>query len=119
MASLADLEAICLALPQVTGEGANFAVGRKALCWPYLARTTPRARREAVPGVLAIRSALETQDMLIAAAPDRFFDDDHYRGYPAVLARLDAVGVDELQGLLRSAWRLQATPALLKAHNTP
>jgi hypothetical protein len=41
-----------------------------------------------VPGVIAMRCRIETKELLIEAAPDRFFDDDHYRGYPAVLVRL-------------------------------
>ena len=52
--------------------------------------------------------------MLIAAAPGRFFDDDHYRGYPAVLVRLDAIDADELDPLLRSAWRLIAPRRIVR-----
>ncbi len=61
-----------------------------------------------MPGVVAIRCDIAAKDMLLESAPDRFFDDDHYRGYPAVLVRLEAVDVDELAGLLQAAWRIQA-----------
>ncbi|MDB5483067.1 MAG: hypothetical protein JWO83_4120 [Caulobacteraceae bacterium] len=52
--------------------------------------------------MLAVRCDLETKEMLIAAAPERFFDDDHYRGYPAVLVRLHAIDVDEFGPLSRA-----------------
>jgi hypothetical protein len=39
--------------------------------------------------------------MLNEAAPERFFDDEHYRGYPAALVRLDNIEEDELATLLR------------------
>jgi hypothetical protein len=41
--------------------------------------------------------------MLLAAAPDRFFDEDHYRGYPAILVRLAAIEAEELAALLADA----------------
>ncbi|MBI8988165.1 MmcQ/YjbR family DNA-binding protein, partial [Corynebacterium sp. CCM 8863] len=55
--------------------------------------------------------------MLIEAAPERFFDDAHYRGYPAVLVRLAEIDADELAGLLRTAWTLVAPKALVKRHS--
>jgi hypothetical protein len=36
--------------------------------------------------------------MPVMAAPDRFFDDDHYRGYPALLVRGPAIEEDEFAG---------------------
>ena len=48
------------------------------------------------------------------AAPERFFDDDHYRGYPAVLVRLGAIDEAELAGLLVGAWRILAPKALVR-----
>jgi hypothetical protein len=107
-----------LALPEVeAGESEDslaFSVRGKGLSWPYLARATPKGRRELVPGVLAVRCRLEKKELLLEAAPEIFFEDDHYRGYPAVLVRLDAVGEDELAALLKGAWRLQAPKSLVK-----
>ncbi|WP_269514831.1 MmcQ/YjbR family DNA-binding protein [Brevundimonas subvibrioides] len=119
MASPDDLARIALSLPGVVGEGVDFAIGRKAICWTYLARATPRGRREPVDGVVAIRCDLTAKEMLIATVPDRFFDDDHYRGYPAVLARLDALDPSELAGLLQTAWSLQAPARLKKTPREP
>ena len=64
--------------------------------------------------VLAVRCPIEKKEMLVEAAPERFFDDDHYRGFPAVLVRLPRIDEYELGALLREAWRLQA-PKTLKA----
>lgn len=112
MATSADLARIALALPGVTGESVNYGVGKKGLCWAWLARAKPKARREVVPGIVAIRCDLAAKEMLIETAPDRFFDDDHYRGYPAVLARLETLDISELEGLIRSAWTIQAPKSL-------
>jgi hypothetical protein len=118
MVDLATLRRLALDLPEVEAspEGAQLAfdVHGKGIAWSYLVRAHPKARREPVEGVIAVRCLRETKDMLLEAAPDRFFDDDHYRGYPAVLVRLEAIDEDELAGLLTQAWRILAPKALVK-----
>ena len=119
-----DMEAaakLALALPEVTGgigDGGQvgFEVGGKGLAWSYLARPAPKAKRVLVPGVLAVRCQNETKAMLLEAAPDRFFTDDHYRNYPAVLVRLAVIEADERDGLLRGAWKIVAPTAVKKRH---
>jgi hypothetical protein len=112
------LRRLALALPEVEEGSADrplaFSVRGKGLAWSYLARAAPKGRRELVPGVIAIRCELPTKEMLLEAAPATFFDDDHYRGYPAVLVRLAMVEEGELAGLLKRAWRLRAPPSLVK-----
>jgi len=107
-----------LALPEVEAgeseESLSFGVRGKGMSWPYLARATPKGPRELVPGVLAVRCRMEKKEMLLEAAPEIFFEDDHYRGYPAVLVRLDVVGTDELSALLQDAWRVVAPKSLVK-----
>ena len=114
------VERLALSLPEAQGgaEGDRvaFTVGGKGFAWTYLARASPKAPRRAIPDVLAVRCPLETKEMLIEAAPERFFDDDHYRGYPAVLVRLDAIGEDELLGLLWGGWRAVAPRTLAKRY---
>lgn len=121
MVEAKELEALALALPEVTGGiGENgqigFEVGGKGLAWAYLARPAPKARRGLVPGVVAVRCAMETKELLLEAAPERFFTDDHYRGYPAVLVRLAQIESDELAGLLRQAWKIVAPKPIQKRH---
>lgn len=112
------LRGLALALPGAEdappATGFTFRVGAKGFAWTYYERIAPRAPRVARPDVLAVRCDLETKEMLIAAAPDRFFDDDHYRGYPAVLVRLDAIDPAELGPLLRAAWRLSAPKPMVR-----
>jgi hypothetical protein len=43
------------------------------------------------------------------------FTENHYRGFPAVLVRLDKISEKELRALLTAAWRCQAPRALVKA----
>lgn len=121
MADTEQLRALALALPEVTGGVSEsgqigFEVGGKGLAWAYLARPAPKARRVLVPGVVAVRCAMETKELLLEAAPDRFFTDDHYRGYPAVLVRLSEIEADELAGLLRQAWRIVAPKAIARKY---
>jgi hypothetical protein len=115
-----ELSALALSLPEAEGGvhhgQAGFSVGGKGFAWSYLARASPKAKRVLVPGVIAIRCRIETKELLIEAAPERFFDDDHYRGYPAVLVRLAEIETEELAGLLREAWRLVAPKAVAKRH---
>ncbi len=118
MVDLPKIRAAMLALPEVeTGEAEEsltFSVRGKGLSWPYLARATPKGRRELVPGVLAVRCRSETKELLLEAAPGIYFDDDHYRGFPAVLVRLAAVETAELGALLQDAWRVVAPKSLVK-----
>ena len=44
-----------------------------------------------------------------------FFTEPHYDGYLAVLVRLAAIGVDELEELITDAWRSRAPRALVRA----
>jgi hypothetical protein len=60
-------------------------------------------------------SGEDEKQALLAADPAKFFTDDHYRGYPAILVRLPEVDVAELTELLTDAWRIQAPRSLVKA----
>ena len=92
-----------------------FTVGGKGFAWSFMERVAPKKPRVPRIDILAVRCLIETKEMLIEAAPERFFDDDHYRGYPAVLIRLPEIDEDELAGLFREAWRLTAPKPVRKA----
>ena len=119
MADQQTVRRLSLALPEVIetsrgGDHVAFEVaGGKGLVWTFMRRVHPKKPRVPDPDCVAIRCPIERREMLVDAAPDRFFDDDHYRAYPAVLVRLAGIGEDELDGLLRGAWRLSAPKALL------
>jgi len=121
MADLNDLHKIALSLPETTHEEGKIAYGvlnkgkSKGIAWVWLERIDPKKARVPNPAVIAIRvrNTLE-KEMLIEAQPTKFFTEPHYNGFPAILVRLAAVAVDELEALITSAWRCQAPPALVK-----
>src|SRR6476661_2714468 len=53
------------------------------------------------------------RDYLLAAEPDGFYITDHYRDYPAVLARLAALTPERLRGRIEDSWRLMAPKRLI------
>jgi hypothetical protein len=56
--------------------------------------------------------SVDEQEFLVAAQSDVYFITDHYRSYPAVLARLGALEVAECRVRLERAWRLKAPKSL-------
>jgi hypothetical protein len=114
-----DIRRLAIALPHVVetsrgGDHISFEVaGGKGLVWTFMRRVHPKKARIPDPTAVAVRCLIERREMLAEAAPDRFFLDDHYRGYPAALIRLPAIDADEFAGLLRGAWRLSAPKPLL------
>ncbi len=62
--------------------------------------------------VVFLTESVEEQLFLCDALPKVFFITDHYRGYPAVLARLSALRVGEARTRLRTAWRTRAPKRL-------
>lgn len=84
------------------------AVTGKGFAWSFNERVHPKKPRVPRLDILAVRCPFERKALLLEAAPDRFFDDDHYRGFPAVLVRLPAIEEDELAALFRDAWDLAA-----------
>ena len=59
-------------------------------------------------------SSVEEQDFLIEMAPAVYYITDHYKGYPAVLARPGKITKQEARGRLQQAWRKQAPKTLVK-----
>lgn len=62
---------------------------------------------------LVVLCALDEKEMLMEAAPEAYFETDHYKGWPAVLVRLKAIGAAELRRRLERAWRLKAPKRLV------
>jgi len=48
------------------------------------------------PDTVVVMVALEEKEMLIQAAPDIYFETDHYKGWPAMLVRIRAISDAEL-----------------------
>ena len=67
--------------------------------------------------VVFVLDSVDTQEALIAARPELYFITDHYRGYAAVLARLEALSRGEAMERLEHAWRQKVGASLLAADN--
>jgi hypothetical protein len=121
MATQDDVRRIALTLPEVVEEADRFAFSvpnkgkHRGIAWVWLERVHPKKARVPNPGALAVRVSSDAEKHeLVAADPEIYFTEPHYNGYPAVLVRLDAIGVEELTELLTDAWRVQAPRALVR-----
>jgi hypothetical protein len=115
MATQADVRRIALSLPAAEPVPGRFAFGvpnkgkLKGFVWVWMERVTPKKPRVPNHGVIAVRVAdLAERERLLSASPAKFFTEPHYKGFPAVLVRLDAVTVSELRKILTAASRYLA-----------
>jgi hypothetical protein len=122
MATQEDVRRIASRLPEVT-EGAErfgFSVMNKGkakgFVWSWAERVDPKKARVPNDNVLAVMVPnLSTKDLLLSSDQEKFFTEDHYNGFPAVLVRLEAIEAEELEGLIIEAWRCKAPKELVKA----
>jgi hypothetical protein len=63
---------------------------------------------------LVLMCPLEEKELLIEAAPDIYFETDHYKGWAAILVRVAKITEAELARRLEVAWRLKAPKRLLR-----
>ena len=122
MATQGDVRRIALALPGAQEANDRFVFfvmdkGKpKGFAWVWLDRPAPGKVRVPNPDVLAVRVANNAQkDLILASDKRKFFSEQHYNGYPAILVRLKEVTVKDLRVLLEEAWRCRAPKALLTA----
>jgi hypothetical protein len=126
MATLADLDALALAMPQATKEVSDdgrpaYYVHGKLFCFH-------RSRRpdaidpdtgERMDDVLMFRvDGLEEKDVLLADERGIFFTTPHFNGYPAILLRipeLARIDRDELRDLVAIAWLTRAQKRVARA----
>ena len=64
---------------------------------------------------IVLRVSFDEREMLMEVEPETFYITDHYRNYPALLARIETVDPGTLRRLLEQTWRLVAPKKLLKA----
>ncbi len=116
MATWDDVRERALALPETTERpsrgSAAWWVKDKLFVWE---RPLRKADLEALgPGapegpVLGVSvEHLGAKEALLADDPSVFFTTPHFDGYAAVLVRLDAIGLDELDELVEEAWLAKA-----------
>jgi hypothetical protein len=120
VATLDDVRRLALALPE-TSEGTSrgnvmWKVRDKLFVWERpLRRPDLEALGDAAPEgpVLGARvEHLGAKEALLADDPGVYFTTPHFDGYPAVLVRLDAIELEELQGLVVDAWVARAPKRL-------
>ena len=121
MATRDDVRRIALSLPETRESDERFAFSvrnkdkDKGFAWSWMEHVRPKEPRIENLDVLAVRVANAAEkEMLLASDPDTFFTEPHYHGFPAILIRLEAIGLDELEELLTDGWRCQAPRALVK-----
>jgi hypothetical protein len=116
-----DVRRIALALPDTVEAKDRFAFSvrnkdkEKGFVWVWLERLDPKQARVTNPKVVAIRVPDDAEKQaLLATNSKKFFTEDHYNGFPAVLVRLAAIRARELEQLITDAWRTMAPKALAK-----
>src|SRR4051812_31150999 len=112
MATQADVRRIALSMPGAEEASDRFAFSvpgkpsPKGFAWVWQERIERRGPRVPTRGVIGVRVPnLGKKDLLRSAEPAKFFTEPHYNGYPAVLVRLEAVSVEDLELLIAEAWR--------------
>src|SRR4051794_41392065 len=121
MATWEDVRRFALALPE-TGErisrgNRQWRVKDKLFVWERpLRRPDLEALGDAAPDgpILGARvEHLVAKEALLADDPDVYFTTPHFDGYPAVLVRLERIGLDELEELTVEAWLARAPKRLV------
>lgn len=124
MATWEDVARLALTLPEAA-EGRSYGnrsweVRGKAFVWerPLRPREVTELGAAAPAGpVLAARVPdVGARDALVADDPAVYVTTAHFAGYPAVLVRLDAIGVAELAELIAEAWACRAPRRLVARH---
>jgi hypothetical protein len=124
MASWSDVRAIAQQLPEAVEDSGtptvDWRIGGKHFAWERpLRRADVEALGDAAPSgdiLAAFVPDLGAKEALIVDEPDVYFTTPHFDGYPAVLVRLERIGVPELKELLVEAWLARAPKRLAAEH---
>ena len=124
MADWDDVRRTALSLPE-TSEGtswgsASWKVKDKLFVWERpLRKADLEALGDAAPDGPILGAAVEhlvAKDALLADASGVFFTTPHFDGYAAILVRLDAIDVEDLEEVVTEAWLCRAPKRVLKAY---
>lgn len=121
MTDQSDVRRIALSLPATREDEDRFAFSvrngakQNGFVWVWLERIESKKPRVPRPDVIAVRVAGRSEkEALLASDAEKFFTEPHYKGFPAVLARLAAIEAEELEELITDAWRCQAPRRLVR-----
>ena len=124
MATWEDVRRLALALPEtserLSRDLRQWRVKDKAFVWerPLRRADLDALGDEAPEGpILGARvEHLVAKEALLADDPTVYFTTPHFDGYPAVLVRLDRIGLEDLQELIVEAWLARAPTRLAKTY---
>jgi hypothetical protein len=119
-----DVRRIALALPDAeddtTRGQASWRVKKKMFVWERpLRQTDLKALGEAAPGGRILGARVEhlvAKEALLADDSGVFFTTPHFDGYPAVLVKLDEIGLDLLEEVIVEAWLCRAPKRLAQEY---
>src|SRR5664280_1899263 len=116
MASWEDVQSIALALPEaskrISREGRQWRVKDKLFVWerPLRAKEIEELGEAAPDGpILGARvEHLGAKEALLADDSSVYFTTSHFKGYAAILMRLDRITVEDLDEVIVEAWLARA-----------
>ncbi|MGA2163773.1 MAG: MmcQ/YjbR family DNA-binding protein [Solirubrobacteraceae bacterium] len=124
MATWDNVRQLALALPETAERDSRgvcqWRVKDKLFVWERPLRPKEVAELgDAAPDGPILGARVEhvgAKEALLADDPDLYFTTSHFTGYPAILVRLDRVGVEELREVVIEAWLARAPRRLVKAY---
>ena len=124
MATWGDVRRIALGLPEtserLSRDLPQWRVKDKGFVWERpLRRADLEALGDQAPDgpILGARvEHLVAKEALLADDPSIYFTTTHFDGYPAILVRLDRIGLEELHELIVEAWLARAPARLAKTY---
>ncbi len=124
MATWDDVRRIALSLPgtseQLSRGLPQWRVKDKGFVWERpLRRADLEALGDQAPDgpILGARvEHLVAKEALLADDPSIYFTTPHFDGYPAILVRLDRIGLEDLHELIVEAWLARAPARLAKTY---
>jgi hypothetical protein len=119
-----DVRRLAMAMPEaderVSRDMRQWRVKEKLFVWERpLRRSDLEALGDSAPDgpILGARvEHLVAKEALLADDPRVFFTTPHFDGYPAVLVRLERIGLEDLEELVVEAWLARAPKRLLKEY---
>jgi hypothetical protein len=124
MATWDDVRRIALSLPEtserLSRDLRQWKVKDKLFVWERpLRRADLEALGEDAPDgpILGARvEHLGAKEALLADDPSVYFTTPHFDGYPAILVRLDRIGLEDLGELIVEAWLARAPKRLAETY---
>jgi hypothetical protein len=124
MATWDDVQRLAMAMPEATERVSRdmrqWRVKDKLFVWERpLRKPDLAALGAAAPDgpILGARvEHLVAKDALLADDRGIFFTTPHFDGYPAILVKLDEIGLDDLDEVIVEAWLARAPPRLVKEY---